>query len=73
MDIKTRVLVWEHSVADNPAVLILEIIIFISLVFLCFVFFTGYSTKKDKKRDLKQRARRDAEREAARKAREGIH
>jgi hypothetical protein len=60
MDIHTRMLRWENSVADNPAVLFLEILIVLTFVFLCFVFMTGYAKKKDKKRDREQRARRAA-------------
>ena len=54
MDLKTRILVWENSVADNPAMLVLEIIIILTVVFLCFVFFTGYAKKKDKKKNKRR-------------------
>jgi hypothetical protein len=55
-DIRLRILRWEHSVSDNPATLVLEIIIVLTVVFLAFVIYDGFFARR--KRKNKQNKRR---------------
>ncbi|HWF18065.1 MAG TPA: hypothetical protein VG754_02310 [Verrucomicrobiae bacterium] len=51
MDIKTRILRWEHSIQDNPAVLALGIIVALAVVFIGAIYLDVYlKARKRKKR-----------------------
>ena len=50
MDIKLKILRWEKSVADNPAVLVLEIIVTLTVIFLACLFLDAYLKRRKKKK-----------------------
>jgi hypothetical protein len=47
--IKLRILRWEHSVSENPATLVLEIIVVLALVFFGFVLYDAYYRMRRRK------------------------
>jgi hypothetical protein len=51
--LKLHILRWQHSVADNPFVLVLEIIVVLTLIFLGVMFSESYFKKR--KRDKYKR------------------
>lgn len=50
MDFKTRILIWERSIRENPAVLALMIIVALAVVFVGMIFLDGYLKNRKKKR-----------------------
>ena len=54
--IRLRVLRWEHSVVENPGVLVLEIIVVLALVFAGFVLYDSfYRMRRRKNKNRKQK------------------
>ncbi len=55
MDIKLRILRWQQAIEDNPAVLVLVIIVLVTALFILTVLVDGYVKKrKDKKHQRKK-------------------
>ena len=54
MDIKLSILRWEHSVEENPAVLALEIIVVVAVVFISMMFIDGWLKKRKKNKKGKK-------------------
>lgn len=50
MDIKTRILRWEHRMGENPAEVVMWIIGVLALIFLIVVFVDAYRNKKRNRR-----------------------
>ncbi|MDB6021865.1 MAG: hypothetical protein JWQ04_1722 [Pedosphaera sp.] len=48
MDIKTRILRWEHAVEENPAVLVLVIIVALAVVLFGAIYIDGYLKQRKK-------------------------
>jgi hypothetical protein len=55
MDIKLHILRWQQASEDNPAVLVLAIIVLLTALFIITVLVDGYLKKrKDKKHQRKK-------------------
>ena len=50
MDIKIRILRWEHAIEDNPAVLALGIIVLLTVVFIAIMFIDAFLKNRQKKK-----------------------
>ena len=50
MDFKTRILVLERSIRENPAVLVLVIMVVLAIVFVGMIFLDGYLKNRRKKK-----------------------
>ena len=50
MDLKTRILRWEHSIQENPAMLVLGIIVVITVVFIGAIFVDAFLKKRKERR-----------------------
>ena len=48
MDIKTRILRWEFSIEENPAVLVLVILVVLTVIFIGAIFLDGYFKRRKK-------------------------
>lgn len=50
MDIKTRILSWQHAIGENPAILVLVIISAIAIIFLSAMYIDSYLKYRKKKK-----------------------
>ena len=50
MDIKLQILRWQHSVAEDPAMLVLEIIVTVAVIFVMALVLEGFIRRAKKKR-----------------------
>ncbi len=50
MDFKTHILILERSIRENPAMLVLVIIVVLAVVFVGMIFLDGYLKNRRKRR-----------------------
>jgi hypothetical protein len=50
MDIKTHILRWERDIQENPAVLVLAIIILLTTAFISAILIDGFIKDRQKKK-----------------------
>jgi len=50
MDLKTRILRWERWIEDDPAMLVLIILVVLTVIFIGVVYLDAYLKKRREKR-----------------------